>query len=114
MERVRLVNEKGELLGKVGTGLFTQRLMQKYPWLPVEEDGRLLDAGIRESFVTRIYALSHWQQMMADGFSIGKLLLGRVCRLKIRFLAKATRMATRLKLWPPCPISRSYFWTRTP
>ncbi len=50
MERVRLVNEKGELQGKIAIGLFTRRLMQAYPWLPVEEDGRLLDAELRENF----------------------------------------------------------------
>mgnify|MGYP000014431350 CR=1 FL=1 len=74
MERVRLVNEKGELLGKVGTGIFTQRLMQKYPWLPVEEDGRLLDAELKENFITRVYALSTWHQLIASGFSVGKLV----------------------------------------
>lgn len=74
MERVRLVNEKGELQGKIATGLFTRRLMQAYPWLPVEEDGRLLDAELRENFITRVYAIHAWQQQMQDGFSIGKLV----------------------------------------
>jgi uncharacterized protein YbgA (DUF1722 family)/uncharacterized protein YbbK (DUF523 family) len=74
MERVRIVDEQGALLGKVATGLFTQRLMQKYPWLPVEEDGRLLDADLKENFITRVYALHAWQQMLATGFSIGKLV----------------------------------------
>ncbi len=74
MERVRLVNEKGELQGKIATGLFTRQLMQKYPWLPVEEDGRLLDAELRENFITRVYAIHAWQQQMKDGFSIGKLV----------------------------------------
>lgn len=74
MERVRLVNEQGDLLGKVGTGLFTQRLMQKYPWLPVEEDGRLLDPDLKENFMTRVYALNAWHEMIASGFSIGKLV----------------------------------------
>lgn len=74
MERVRLVDHEGTLLGKIGRGLFTHQLMQRYPWLPVEEDGRLLDQGIRESFLSRVYALHHWQQLMADGFSIGKLV----------------------------------------
>ncbi len=74
MERVRLVDEQGALLGKVATGLFTQRLLQKYPWLPVEEDGRLLDADLKENFITRVYALHAWQQMLASGFSIGKLV----------------------------------------
>ena len=48
--------------------------MQKYPWLPVEEDGRLLDAELRENFITRVYAVHAWQQQMKDGFSIGKLV----------------------------------------
>jgi uncharacterized protein YbgA (DUF1722 family)/uncharacterized protein YbbK (DUF523 family) len=74
MERVRLVNEKGELQGKIATGLFTRQLMQKYPWLPIEEDGRLLDAELRENFITRVYAIHAWQQQMKDGFSIGKLV----------------------------------------
>lgn len=75
MERVRLVDERGGQLGKVAVGVFTRELMQAYPWLPVEEDGRLLDDGLRESFMTRVYALHDWQQRMRDGFSVGKLVL---------------------------------------
>lgn len=74
MERVRLVDEKGGQLGKVAVGLFTRELMQAYPWLPVEEDGRLFDDGIRESFMTRVYALADWQQRMQDGFTVAKLV----------------------------------------
>lgn len=74
MERVRLVDERGSFLGKVATGLYTQQLMQAYPWLPVEEDGRLFDDGLRESFMVRVFALHQWQQMVASGFTIGKLV----------------------------------------
>jgi len=74
MERVRLVDERGGQLGKVAVGVFTRELMQAFPWLPVEEDGRLLDDGIRESFMTRVYALSDWQSRMQDGFTVGKLV----------------------------------------
>ena len=74
MERVRLTDETGQLLGKVATGLYTQQLMQRYPWLPVEEDGRLLDPALKENFITRVYALYSWQQLMADGFTLGKLV----------------------------------------
>lgn len=74
MERVRLVDERGGQLGKVAIGVFTRELMQAFPWLPVEEDGRLLDDGIRESFMTRVYALSDWQSRMQDGFTVGKLV----------------------------------------
>lgn len=43
MERVRLYDEKGNRGRKDGVGVFTAALMEKYPWLPVEEDGRLHD-----------------------------------------------------------------------
>ncbi len=74
LERVRLVDERGVLLGKIATGMFTHELQKTYPWLPIEEDGRLLDAGLRESFITRVYALSAWHTQMADGFTVGKLV----------------------------------------
>ena len=48
--------------------------MQRYPWLPVEEDGRLLDSTLRENFVSRIFSCHDYQQTMADGFSVGKLV----------------------------------------
>ncbi len=51
MERVRLYDEKGNRGRKEGVGLFTGALMARYPWLPVEEDGRLHDPLLRESFV---------------------------------------------------------------
>lgn len=74
MERVRLTSEDGALLGKVGVGLYTRQLMQQFPWLPIEEDGRLMDLALRENFITRVYTLYAWQQMMAQGFSVGKLV----------------------------------------
>ncbi|EJD0730047.1 DUF523 domain-containing protein, partial [Salmonella enterica] len=57
MERVRLYDEKGNRGRKAGTGLFTAAMMDKYPWLPIEEDGRLHDPVLRENFIARIFAL---------------------------------------------------------
>ncbi|MDX1676848.1 DUF523 and DUF1722 domain-containing protein [Arsukibacterium sp.] len=74
MERVRVYDDAGQQLGKIGVGVFTRRLMQYYPWLPVEEDGRLLDPALRENFITRIYACHDYQQQMQDGFSVAKLV----------------------------------------
>ncbi|MDP4536721.1 DUF523 and DUF1722 domain-containing protein [Alkalimonas collagenimarina] len=74
MERVRLYNEQGHQLGKAGVGLFTRQLMQRYPWLPVEEDGRLHDEALRENFITRLFACHDYQQLRGEGFSVGKLV----------------------------------------
>ena len=53
MERVRLYDEQGNRGAKEGVGLFTAALRQRYPWLPIEEDGRLHDPILRENFVAR-------------------------------------------------------------
>jgi uncharacterized protein YbgA (DUF1722 family)/uncharacterized protein YbbK (DUF523 family) len=74
MERVRVYDEAGQQLGKIGMGMYTQKLMQRYPWLPVEEDGRLLDPALRENFITRIFACHDYQQQMQEGFSLAKLV----------------------------------------
>ncbi|MEO3680342.1 DUF523 and DUF1722 domain-containing protein [Rheinheimera sp. FR7-31] len=74
MERVRLFDAKGQQMGKLGVGLFTHQLMQKYPWLPVEEDGRLFDPALKENFICRVFSCHDYQQTVQDGFSVGKLV----------------------------------------
>ncbi|WNO60812.1 DUF523 and DUF1722 domain-containing protein [Rheinheimera sp. MMS21-TC3] len=74
MERVRLFDANGHKLGKIGVGMYTKALMQRYPWLPIEEDGRLFDAEHKENFITRLFACHDYQQMMLDGFTVGKLV----------------------------------------
>jgi uncharacterized protein YbbK (DUF523 family) len=40
---------------KKGIGLFAAAFMRQFPLLPVEEDIRLHDAGVRENFIERIF-----------------------------------------------------------
>ncbi|MCE0495022.1 YbgA family protein [Vibrio salinus] len=60
MERVKIYTEN--MAEKNGIGLYTQALMERFPWLPVEEDGRLNDAVLRENFVSRVYRLHDFRQ----------------------------------------------------
>lgn len=69
MERVRLYDEKGNRGGKEGTGLFTKALLEAYPWLPVEEDGRLHDPILRENFVARVFALHALNILRKNGLT---------------------------------------------
>jgi len=55
MERVR-VYRAGSPAVRDGRGLFAEALMAAMPWLPVEEEGRLNDAPIRENFIERVFA----------------------------------------------------------
>ena len=114
MERVRLNDVKGQQLGKVAVGIFTQQLMQRYPWLPVEEDGRLLDTNLRENFITRVYACHDYQQLLQSGFSVGKLVAfhSRYKFLVMAHSPKAYRdlglLVAQAKLFKPEDLSQRY------
>ncbi|MBN3132319.1 DUF1722 domain-containing protein [Pectobacterium brasiliense] len=74
MERVKIYDEAQKDARKSGIGLFTQELMRQMPWLPVEEDGRLQDPGLRENFIERVYALHELNQLWQNGLSRGALI----------------------------------------
>lgn len=86
MERVRLYDENGNRGRKEGTGLFTAALLAKYPWLPVEEDGRLHDPVLRENFVERVFAL-HKLNILRDNGLTRRALIDFHSRYKLQLLA---------------------------
>lgn len=73
MERVKVYSENGDAK-KSGVGLFTAKLMQQMPWLPIEENGRLQDTSLRENFVARIFALHEFQQLWRSGLTRAGLI----------------------------------------
>ncbi|QLR43253.1 DUF523 and DUF1722 domain-containing protein [Enterobacter sp. RHBSTW-00994] len=86
MERVRLYDEQGNRGPKEGVGIFTASLLEKYPWLPVEEDGRLNDPALRENFVERVFALHELNSLRANGLT-RRALLDFHSRYKLQLLA---------------------------
>lgn len=54
--RVKVYVEDGVPIRK-GVGMFARAFAEYFPALPVEEEGRLDDAGIREDFIERVLAL---------------------------------------------------------
>ncbi|MEW6983902.1 YbgA family protein [Colwelliaceae bacterium 6471] len=62
MERVRVY--KKDMPERNGSGLYAKRLMENFPHLPVEEEGRLGDAILRENFIQRVFIYYRWQQLM--------------------------------------------------
>ena len=55
MTRVKVYGEKNAPR-EDSRGLFASQLMDAFPDLPVEDEGRLRDAKIRENFIRRVYA----------------------------------------------------------
>ena len=66
MERVMVYTESGRP-SRSGRGLFAQRLMATYPLLPVEEEGRLSDARLRDNFITRVFAYRRLRALRESG-----------------------------------------------
>lgn len=64
MERVKLYSKDHPQ--REGVGIFTQVLLDNFPHLPVEEEGRLNDAVLRECFVQRVFIYHRWQQLVAS------------------------------------------------
>lgn len=62
--RVRVHHDRG-MPAAGGRGLFAAALVSRLPMLPVEEEGRLTDAAIRENFIERIFAAARWQAFLA-------------------------------------------------
>ena len=68
--RVRVYPENGIPLVK-GMGLFARAFTDKYPLIPYEDEGRLNDAGLRESFIERVFAYHRIKILMKERFSRG-------------------------------------------
>lgn len=72
MERVKLY--RGTMPTKDGVGLFARALRERFPHLPVEEEGRLHDPLLRENFYERVFAYRRWKTHFAARFTIGRLV----------------------------------------
>ena len=73
MERVKLYSPSG-MPSHRGVGVFARAFMDRFPHLPVEEDGRLHDPGLRENFIQRIFVHKRWRDLVASNMRRGGLV----------------------------------------
>lgn len=73
MERVKIYDREGRVKGR-GAGLFAAAFMQRFPLLPVEDEGRLRDPGRRESFIERLFVMHRWRRMLGEQRGLGGLV----------------------------------------
>ena len=71
MERVKVYSSNQP--HREGLGIYAQEMMKNNPLLPVEEEGRLGDPGLRENFIQRVYVLYRWKVLLAECISPQKL-----------------------------------------
>lgn len=73
MERVKLYDPNG-VPSRSGRGLFAEALLERFPNLPVEEEGRLHDPRLRENFVERVFAYHRLRELFAPRWKLGHLV----------------------------------------
>lgn len=74
MERVKVYPSGKGMPRKDGVGLFAAAFMEHFPLLPVEEEGRLNDAALRENFITRIFTLQRFRRMLEQNPAYGDVV----------------------------------------
>ncbi len=73
LHRVKVYGESGQAR-KIGRGLFASAVVSHFPLLPVEEEGRLHDPALRESFIERIFCYNRWKKFMKESPDYKKLI----------------------------------------
>ena len=63
--RVKVYNEHG-MAPRNGTGMFPREVMNRFPLLPLEEEGRLNDMPLCENFIERVFAYYRWTEMLEE------------------------------------------------
>ena len=74
MERVKVYGSGDGTPARTGAGLFTRRFMDRFPRIPVEEEGRLTDPVLREMFIERVFCLRRFRDLLARPLSRGALV----------------------------------------
>ena len=73
MKSAKVYLENGFTEGK-DDGVFASLCRERYPLLPMEEEGRLEDAWLRENFVMQIFAYDAYEQFKATSPAIADLV----------------------------------------
>jgi uncharacterized protein YbgA (DUF1722 family) len=63
--RVKVYGKAG-MPQRAGMGLFPREVQRRLPLLPLEEEGRLHDARLRENFIERVFAYRRWTDVLEN------------------------------------------------
>lgn len=72
MERVK-VYDANNVPRAIGVGLFARAFKERFPLLPVEEEGRLHDLILRENFIESVFVYQRWRNTV-QGFTANRLV----------------------------------------
>ncbi len=73
LERVK-VYPRGAGAPRGGTGIYAAAFRAAAPLVPLEEEGRLNDAALRDNFLERVFAYHRWQRLTVAGVTAARLV----------------------------------------
>ena len=73
--RIPVTSKNGKTI-RYGRGLFAEAFIRRCALVPVEDEGRLHDARIRENFITRVYAYNRLSHLLQGRCSRKALVRG--------------------------------------
>ena len=74
MERVKVYQPRNAPSQKKGIGVFAKALRDVYPYLPIEEEGRLNDPWLKENFLMQVFAYRELHTFLNTTPSFGELV----------------------------------------
>ncbi len=90
MERVKVYTDTG-MPKKVGVGIFARAFMEHFPLTPVEEEGRLHDADLRENFIERVFAMERLRDLIG-GRASRREIVEFQARHKLQLMAHSPKL----------------------
>ncbi|MBM3778921.1 MAG: DUF523 and DUF1722 domain-containing protein [Actinobacteria bacterium] len=113
MERVKVYGTAG-VPARSGRGLFAAALLDRFPFLPVEEEGRLSDPVLRDNFIERVFAYRRLQRLFAGRWTVGQLVRFHTAH-KLTLMAHAEKtyrslgpLVSRAKALPRASVKDQY------
>ncbi len=80
---------------KRGRGLFAAALVNKFPLLPVEEEGRLHDNSLRENFIEQVFCYRRWKDFLGNQPDYKKLIVFHT-RHKLQLMSHSPKHLSKM------------------
>ncbi len=113
MTRVKVYGNKG-MATRQGRGLYASVLMEAYPNLPCEDEGRLNDPKLRENFIERVFAYQRLSDLFRGRWTRGQVVAFHTAH-KLQLMAHSTvayrelgRLVAALKQTPRAVFREQY------
>ena len=114
MRGVKIYNTSG-IPSNTGVGVFAEAFIEHFPFMPVEDDGRLQNPALRENFIERVFVFRRWKEFENKGRTVRDFVSFHTDH-KLLILSHSTThyrtlgsLVADAKKYPPAKRNSEYF-----